>query len=243
MEKSYESIYHSAEDTNWWFKARQYFVYAYLQKHRFPSSARILDIGCGGGGLLSYLNKRGYTEIAGLDLSPEAIAFCHSRGLENVHVDDAQTIQTFKNESFDCIIASDVLEHLPNDAQALSRWRELLKTGGILIIFVPAYQSLWSERDRVNNHFRRYTKSSLLSLTNTTSLKPLLTSYWNCCMLVPYTVLLKIKAYTSEKIVTIRKEETIVNKILKLLLTIENKLIIHGLSLPFGVSFLGIFKK
>ncbi len=243
MDKTYESIYHSAEDTNWWFKARQDFVYRYLKQNKLPLMTRILDIGCGGGGLLSYLQQRGYTHIAGIDLSPEAIAFCKSRSLTAVALDDAQYVRTQTDASFDLIIASDVLEHLAHPSEALKRWQELLAPNGALIVFVPAYTALWSERDVLNKHVTRYTKSQVLELGRSAQLRPTVFSYWNFFMFIPYALLLKVKKHTKNKIVTIRNKETLVNRLLKKVLKLENTMILHGVKLPFGVSFLGIFKK
>ncbi len=243
MDKQYESIYHSAEDTNWWFKARQDFVYRFLKLHAYAPDTRILDIGCGGGGLLSYLQQRGFSKLSGIDLSPEAIAFCKSRNLSSVTLDDAQYAQTLAEGSFDVIIASDVLEHLQHASEAMQRWKDLLAPGGVIILFVPAYQALWSERDVLNKHIMRYTQRQVLAMVETLHLQTLTRSYWNFFMFAPYALLLKIKKHTKNKIVTIRNKETIVNKILKAILKIENSMILKGAHLPFGVSFLGIFKK
>ena len=243
MDKQYESIYHTAEDTNWWFKTRQDFVYRYLVQQNVPSSGRILDIGCGGGGLLSYLRDRGFINLFGIDLSPEAISFCTSRGLASVAIDDAQHVNTMPNESFDIIIASDVLEHLEHASAAMRRWRELLKPSGKLIVFVPAYQALWSERDVLNKHVTRYTEKKLLMVAEAAGLSSVLSSYWNFFMFAPYALLLKLKKHTKNKIVEIQNKETAVNSMLKKILWIENSLILHGARFPFGVSFLAIFKK
>jgi 2-polyprenyl-3-methyl-5-hydroxy-6-metoxy-1,4-benzoquinol methylase len=45
-------------------------------------SASVLDVACGEGSLLIFLRSRGYTELFGLDLSPENVEICHSLGLD-----------------------------------------------------------------------------------------------------------------------------------------------------------------
>jgi SAM-dependent methyltransferase len=243
MDKDFESIYHSAEDHNWWFRARQDLLYRFLKVKGYAPETRILDIGCGGGGLLSYLKERGFTKASGIDISPEAIQHCSSRGLQYVYLDDAQEVHTQKAGSYDIIIASDVLEHLERPTDALRRWRELLSDTGVLIVLVPAFKLLWSERDVLNHHITRYTKRELMSLARQVSLRPSMYSYWNFFMFIPYALVLRIKQHTPRKIVALNDTDTMLNKLLKKIMTVENTLILSGLHLPFGVSFIGIFKK
>jgi len=123
-------------------------------------AARILDIGCGGGPLLLELIKKGLINIYGIDISTNAISKCKERGLDNVLVMDGNS-PDFEKATFDIIIASDSLEHLENDVQALDNWNKILQTDGQLIVFVPAFNFLWSGHDAVNHHYRGYTSGKL----------------------------------------------------------------------------------
>ena len=58
-------------------------------------------------------------------------------------------------------IALDVLEHVEDDTLAFSEMLRITKPGGIVIINVPAFMSLWSDWDVSLGHFRRYSKSML----------------------------------------------------------------------------------
>lgn len=80
MNSAYENIYHRLEDENWWFKARQDFFAGILW--RMPRLKRVLDIGCGGGGLLESLNSHGIKHTYGIDISLDAVSFCEKRGLK-----------------------------------------------------------------------------------------------------------------------------------------------------------------
>src|SRR5207253_9325776 len=121
---------------------------------------KILDIGCAGGPLLLDLKNAGFYNLYGVDVSEKAAEVCKQRGLENVYVMDGHNPE-FEENSFDVIIASDSLEHLQDDMLALKNWNRLLKPGGELYVFVPAFMYLWSKHDVVNQHFRRYTAVEL----------------------------------------------------------------------------------
>lgn len=243
MKEAFESVYHAAEDTNWWFKARQDFVGRLLKQRGLPSTARILDIGCGGGGMLSCLQAQGFAATYGTDRSQRAVAFCRARGLARVYEDDAQEMKHFTAGGFDVIIASDILEHLPEPQSALMRWRELLADHGILILFVPAFKALWSERDVLNEHRTRFTRSEILKLADAARLRSTHMSYWNCLMFLPYLLIVQLKKLSSNKIVTLSNNDSLINRFLKKLMRLENTLILSGIRLPVGVSFVGLFQK
>jgi SAM-dependent methyltransferase len=65
---------------------------------------------------------------------------------------------------YDLIVMLDVLEHLDRPAEALSHVVSLLSPSGTVVITVPAFRSLWTSWDVMNQHVTRYTKSSFLSL-------------------------------------------------------------------------------
>jgi SAM-dependent methyltransferase len=64
-------------------------------------------------------------------------------------------------EDLDTIVASNVIEHLRDDAQAVRNFRRVLKPGGRVVIWVPALPQLYGSIDEAVGHFRRYTKNSL----------------------------------------------------------------------------------
>lgn len=243
MDKSYEALYHEAEDTNWWFISRRDFILQTLKKYGVPKDATVLDIGCGGGGLVHFLATQGYRHTAGIDSSPEAVSFCEKRGLTTIHLDDAKNITSFPERSFDSIISSDVLEHLNDPKKALTSWFHVLKEGGLLILFVPAFTALWSERDVLNHHIRRYTGPEIIRLGAEAGFTNIRHSYWNFMNFIPYFLILKLKSHTKNKIVPITKKDTFTNKLLKAMLYLENRMILAGFRFPFGVSFVVVFKK
>lgn len=106
------------------------------------SSTRILDVGCGIGYNLAMLTKiaRARNYVVGIDISLGAIKVA-KRFLRNAKkcyllVTDAQLLP-FKEETFDLVICSEVLEHLPDDQRSISEMARILEKGGEMIISVP----------------------------------------------------------------------------------------------------------
>jgi 2-polyprenyl-3-methyl-5-hydroxy-6-metoxy-1,4-benzoquinol methylase len=99
---------------------------------------RILDIGCGDGSLGAELRARGATELVGIELVEEA-ANKASRIFDTVVHSPVEEVDLLGlgGDTFDTLIAADVLEHLVDPWAQLSRWRDWVKPMGRLVISVP----------------------------------------------------------------------------------------------------------
>ena len=246
MDKDYEIKYHAEEEKNWWFVSRRNVILKLLK--RTDKSAKILDIGCGGGPLLLYLKAAGFTNVYGLDFSEEAVAKCVERGLSNVYVMDGHSPK-FEPESFDIIIASDSLEHLKNEMQALHNWHSILKSTGSLIIFVPAFMYLWSEHDIINHHYRRYTSGNLKSKVESEGFLVTKKSYWNFFMFFPTTIVRLVQKLKGSFVKSPKKPKDqlpktgrLLNRLLITLLDLENIFFVST-GLAVGVSAFVLAKK
>ncbi len=82
-------------------------------------------------------------------------------------------------ESFDTIFALNVVEHIEQDALAISNCHKLLKKGGNLIILVPAYQALYNRFDKELEHYKRYNNRSLNDLFIKADFKIVKSRYFN----------------------------------------------------------------
>jgi len=242
MEIEYEKKYHEVETENWWFVSRRRYLLGLLRDA--PKDSLILDIGCSSGIFLKDLERLGFKKenLFGIDISEKAIENCKNNGIQNVFVMDAQKISL--TEKFDIIVASDCLEHLRDDIGAIKNWSSLLKAGGMLYVFVPAFQSLWSTHDEVNMHYRRYTNKELEDKLTSEQLTILKSSYWNFSLFIPLYLFRKIDGILSRN----KKKEgqviegKIANVVLLQLLLFENRLLKY-VKFPFGVSTFCIAKK
>ncbi|MCC1483701.1 class I SAM-dependent methyltransferase [Winogradskyella immobilis] len=235
MNTNFETSYHINEKHHFWFKARRSFVKQLL--YETSKDSKILDIGCSSGVLIQDLIDCGFNanNIHGIDISERAIERSKVLGIKQTQIMDAQNIKF--SHTFDLLIASDCLEHLKNDNQALHNWYNLLNPGGKLIVFVPAYQFLWSRHDEANNHYRRYTKLGLKRKLIASNFIIEKASYWNTLLFLPialvrlFNKLFLSKAKTNTSTLKTPVGNTLFYSILKL----ENKLL-SKISFPFGVS-------
>ena len=81
--------------------------------------------------------------------------------------------------SFDSIFALNVVEHIEDHKLAIANCNKLLKTGGNIIILVPAYQWLYNGFDKGLGHYRRYTKQRLTNLIAGNDFEVIHSQYFN----------------------------------------------------------------
>jgi SAM-dependent methyltransferase len=161
MKKEIYNQIQTIEQTHWWYVARRKIIFDWVFRALSSNpTPRVLDIGCGTGFNIEYLSSNGYSHVIGLDFSSESLVYCRSRNLENLACGDGAR-PPLRYESFDVIMALDLIEHLDNDVKALKELGCLLKFDGLLIIFTPAFNFLWSLQDEVGHHRRRYTAGEL----------------------------------------------------------------------------------
>ena len=173
------------EDRHWWFVGRRKIVLDQLAQH--GPFKRILDLGCGTGGVLAHLDPLGWS--VGIDPSEEARHYCRERGVPMAQASGADL--PFADQTFDGMLALDVIEHVEDDVALLREARRVLTPDGVLIVTVPALPWLWSDHDVVNQHYRRYVRSTLRRSLCAAGLEPVKVSYYNA-FLLPLAVLRKV---------------------------------------------------
>lgn len=184
MKHAFAEQYGDLERWHWWFRGRQRIVAAVL-RHELAAQAlnghggrAVLSVGCGPAEgldwLLPFAGPRG--RVVGLDIEP-----LHARRLpEQVgFVIGSLERAPFADQTFDVVLALDVLEHLDDDRAGLAEAVRLVKPGGLLLLTVPALPSLWGGQDVVSEHRRRYTKRTLTRLFAAAQLANYQVQYFN----------------------------------------------------------------
>jgi acyl transferase domain-containing protein/SAM-dependent methyltransferase len=95
----------------------------------------VLDIGCGRGGTAALLANEFEANVTGIDLSPEAVAFCretHERPTLSFKVGDAEHLP-FDNDSFDAVTNIESSHTYPDMRAFLSEVRRVLRSGGLFL--------------------------------------------------------------------------------------------------------------
>jgi len=160
-----------------------------LVADRIPAGSRVLDVGCGAGGLVGYLCEAGY-DVRGVDTSAATVraaqAFLAGRGHDPKRITQATTTSLLEAaESADVVVCMDCLEHVEDDQTLFDELVALTRLGGRLIVTVPAMMSLYGERDRRIGHYRRYERAQLAALAADTPLDIEELRYWNLLGVAP----------------------------------------------------------
>jgi homoserine O-acetyltransferase len=124
-----------------------------------PAGASVLDLGCGNGGLLARLRRRGCGNVMGIELEEEAFVACVSRGLDVVQADLDRGLSAFADGQFDFVVLSQTLQAVMDVEVVL---KEILRVGRRGIISFPNF-GYWKLRKHLAEEGRAPRAGSLLS--------------------------------------------------------------------------------
>jgi len=151
-------IYDAYVFTHWqYFHHSTLGEYEYTKKlyhRRFMSflpqdkDAKIMDVACGGGHFLYFLQQEGYRQTQGIDISQEAVEVARKMRVENTEVGDLFQILPLHKDEFDFISANDIVEHLRKDEvlDFLDSVYAALKPGGRILMMTLNATSLFGAR-------------------------------------------------------------------------------------------------
>ena len=105
-----------------------------IQSLTSPSDT-ILDVGCGTGSILRYLMSCGYTDLHGMEVSQAAVETLSGVGIRMTK--GRLPWIPLPDNTFDVVIASQVLEHIVRRGKLVKEIARVLKPGGRLLVFVP----------------------------------------------------------------------------------------------------------
>jgi SAM-dependent methyltransferase len=225
------------EANHWWFVVRRGLFARTLRGLKLALDAPILDVGTGTGANLRMLREQRFTNISGVDFSPEAIRFCAAKGLGVVRQGDICDLP-FPANHFAAVLATDVIEHVRDDSRALSEIERVLRPGGTALITVPAFPSLWGLQDEVAHHQRRYRMMQLRQRLHQARLVCAESFYFNYLLFGPIWLARQIIRWSGKDL---RSENDVNSPVLNRLLTgifAIDAWSAPYLRPPFGVSIL-----
>ncbi|RYB96738.1 class I SAM-dependent methyltransferase [Nocardioides glacieisoli] len=144
------------EGDHFWFAGRDRLVHELLDRHPVEPDGVVVDLGSGTGRFARRLAAAGRAVVA-VDRSPGRdgpVGATVAADGERLPLADG---------SVATVLARDVLEHL-DDVAALGECARVLRPGGLLVVLVPAWPVLWSDRDERAGHLRRYRGRGLRAL-------------------------------------------------------------------------------
>jgi len=113
---------------------RQFPVWRWYFGNSLPrdKEAKILDIGCGNGGFVYWLQSLGYKNSEGIDISKEQVGIARNLGIPNIKCADLVEFLKSKDKAYDIIFARDIIEHFKKEEiiNILSLVFNSLKKGG-----------------------------------------------------------------------------------------------------------------
>lgn len=127
---------------------------------QLKANDRILEFGAGIGTLSSIFREVYSVKPHCIEIDPSLREILMERDFSVF--ENSQSAQG----PYNLIYTSNVLEHIPDDIEALKDIYDLLESGGSLMIYVPAFMFLYSPADAALGHYRRYSKRELNNKLN-----------------------------------------------------------------------------
>lgn len=150
----------------------------------------VAEVGAGMGSFSEYLLDAGIEKLVAFEPSTNMYPSLEGKFSGN---DKVETINDYfegksqrYSDSFDSICYINVLEHIEDDATALSHAYRALHEKGHVLIFVPALSFLYSKLDNKLGHFRRYTKDQLVEVVSSAGFTVKNVKYFDIAGIIPW---------------------------------------------------------
>lgn len=192
-----------------------------------------LEIGSGLGDYAQTWIDTGTPQITVSDRDPSRFALLQRRfeGSDRIHVQDVNVFAPHPAD-YSALVAMNVLEHIEQDVEALRSANTLLRPGGAVVMFVPAFELAMSDFDRKVGHYRRYTVASLRTAYEQAGLDVERIHYVNAPGLLAWFVGMRLMKMTPQDGPTVRLWDRAVVPVAR---AVEDR--VHP---PFGQSVLAV---
>jgi SAM-dependent methyltransferase len=150
-------VYTGCENLEAMTEAKNYnqYLIGIIERSHIGGTKKILDFGAGSGTYADMLKTKGIFVDC---LEPDSVL---QEQLKKKGYGVVSDVSKLMPGSYDLIYSLNVFEHIDDDFENFTKITKALKSGGRVIIYVPAFQSLYSSMDKLVGHHRRYTKHRL----------------------------------------------------------------------------------
>jgi ubiquinone/menaquinone biosynthesis C-methylase UbiE len=151
---------------------------------RHSARPRVLDAGCGTGGLMQAIEKAaGSTKVVGVDVSAVGLGLAKNYGHRQLARASIERMP-FRDETFDVVVSADVLCHVTvlDDARAVTEFARVLKPGGFVLLNLPAHSWMHGAHDVITHTVRRFTRDDVRRMAKAAGLVVEQSTWWNCAL-------------------------------------------------------------
>lgn len=216
---------------NFWFRAKRKFVSYWVQDDGF-----IVEVGCGAGNNLMPFKKAGQ-KILGVDISDTSIEYCRKVGINAIKKDlSSEKLELAEKARY--ILILDFIEHLQYPEVFMKNLTDISTQKTELIITVPAHQFLFSNWDLEMQHYRRYSKKTLVEQVENAGWKITHITYTHTVLYFVSLIARKVSFRKEEKKETFFNPSLFWNNFLYFLYFPEFILFKLGVPIPFGLSIM-----
>jgi SAM-dependent methyltransferase len=141
---------------------------------RAPRACRMLDFGAGSGTFARVFAAQGFEMVC---VEPDEVL---RQTLASVGLNAFSSLDSLPAGVVDFVYTFNVLEHIEDDRQALMLLTRSLRPGGTLLVYVPAFEILFSSMDERVGHFRRYRLGPLVRMIKSCGLRVTYARYGDC---------------------------------------------------------------
>jgi len=109
---------------------------------RATKEMKILDVGCGIGYMAEIFSKRGFRNVFAMDISVNSLKFASKRNPKALFVVGDVLKLPYKDNSFDCVVTSEVMEHVKDGNPFVKELSRITKPGGQIILTTPSIDGI-----------------------------------------------------------------------------------------------------
>lgn len=218
----------------WWHYGRILAVRRALQADLEKNNTNtVLDVGAGYGGMFDLLSK--YGSVDAFEPNEEAVLSCERKEYSKVF---RSLDEILGGQTYDLVGAFDVIEHIEDDRDFVSKLFSITNIGGKIAVTVPAFQWLWSEHDVEHRHFRRYRRKEIEKLLKEAGYTVEYVGYWNILLFLPAAIVRLLGKSGGSSL----HFHSFIDSMLKAVLWLESRCI-PMIRFPFGTGIVAIAKR